>query len=250
MHLSEPALLITEICGGEIASEITDIYPNVVSHFEVNLSYKKMDNLIGEIIDRDVVKSILRDLEIEIRHETDDALDLFVPPFRADVKREVDVIEEILRIYGFNTVQISSDLNSILPYTNIVNDEDISNIVSDLLANCGFFEVMNNSLTKSEYSSFITELNVNQNIELLNPISQDLNVMRQSLLFSGLQNIAYNYNRKNVDVKLYEFGKTYHKTDNRNVENQHLQLLVSGRLYKDNWNSDLDKVTPFLLKRW
>ena len=246
--LKRAALLITEICGGEVASEITDIYPNVISHFEVNLSYKKMDDLIGEVIDRNVVKSILRDLEIEIKHETDDALDLFVPPFRADVKREVDVIEEILRIYGFNTVQISSDLRSIIPSNNAICAEDIRNVISDLLSNCGFLEAMNNSLTKAEYSSFITELDVNQNIELINPISQDLNAMRQTLLFSGLQNIAYNYNRKNIDVKLYEFGKTYHKIDGCNVENQHLQLLVSGRLYKENWNSDLDKVNFFFIK--
>ena len=246
--LKRAALLITEICGGEIASQITDIYPNKIAHFSVELSYAKMDNLIGELIDRKAVKNILKDLEIEIKSESPDGLSLLVPPFRADVQREVDVIEEILRIYGFNTVAIPKKLNSTISYSNGVNPEDVRNTISDLLSSNGFNETMNNSLTKGKYTALIPELDANQNVELLNPLSQDLNVMRQSLLFSGLENITYNQNRKNADIKFYEFGKTYHKTEQGYLENQHLQILVSGRVEAENWNTNSTKADFFFIK--
>ena len=246
--LKRAALLIIEICGGKIASEITDIYPNKIQHFAVDLSYAKMDSLIGEVIDRKAVKSILKDLEIEITKETDNLLSLLIPPFRVDVQREVDVIEEILRIYGYNTVLIPSKLNTTISYHQRVNPEKIRNTISDLLSNSGYNETMNNSLTKGEYTDLISELDAAQNIKILNPLSQDLNVMRQSLLFSGLENIAYNQNRKNTDIKFYEFGKTYHKTEAGNIENQHLQILVSGRLKAENWYNNDDKVNFFFIK--
>ena len=246
--LKRAALLITEICGGEIASEITDIYPNPITHFAIEFSYAKMDSLIGEVIDRKVVKSILKDLEIEITNATDDGLSLLVPPFRSDVQREVDIIEEILRIYGFNTVGIPSKLNASITQSEDLNPEQICNTVSDLLSNTGFNEVMNNSLTKAAYTTLIAELDVLQNVVIINPLSQDLNVMRQSLLFSGLENITYNQNRKNTDIKLFEFGKTYHKTENGNLESQHLQILVSGKISSENWDTDADKVGFYFMK--
>ena len=246
--LKRAALLITEICGGEIASQITDIYPNKIAHFSVELSYAKMDNLIGELIDRKAVKNILKDLEIEIKSENPNGLSLLVPPFRADVQRGVDVIEEILRIYGFNTVAIPKKLNSTISHSNVVNPEDVRNTISDLLSSNGFNETMNNSLTKGKYTALIPELDANQNVELLNPLSQDLNVMRQSLLFSGLENITYNQNRKNADIKFYEFGKTYHKTEQGYLENQHLQILVSGRVEAENWNTNSTKADFFFIK--
>ncbi|MDA1008971.1 MAG: phenylalanine--tRNA ligase subunit beta, partial [Bacteroidetes bacterium] len=208
----------------------------------------KMDNLIGELIDRKAVKNILKDLEIEIKSENPNGLSLLVPPFRADVQREVDVIEEILRIYGFNTVAIPKKLNSTISYSNGVNPEDVRNTISDLLSSNGFNETMNNSLTKGKYTALIPELDANQNVELLNPLSQDLNVMRQSLLFSGLENITYNQNRKNADIKFYEFGKTYHKTEQGYLENQHLQILVSGRVEAENWNTNSTKADFFFIK--
>jgi phenylalanyl-tRNA synthetase beta chain len=246
--LKRAALLIIEICGGEIASEVTDIYPNKIKHFAVELTYSKMDSLIGEVIDRKAVKNILKDLEIEITKETKNGLSLLVPPFKDDVQREVDVIEEVLRIYGFNTVAIPSKLNTTISYSEGVNPEEIRNTVSDLLSSNGFNEAMNNSLTKGEYTGLVSELDAAQNIKILNPLSQDLNVMRQSLLFSGLENITYNQNRKNTDIKLYEFGKTYHKSEEGNIENQHLQILVSGRLHAENWNSSDDKADFFFIK--
>ena len=246
--LKRSALLIQEICGGKISSEVIDIYPNPIAHFAVELTYAKMDSLIGEVIDRQVVKNILIDLEIEISKENPDGLSLLVPPFRADVQREVDVIEEILRIYGFNTIAIPSKLNTTISQSEGVNPEQIRNIISDLLSSTGFNEAMNNSLTKEAFTDLIPDLSKEQNITLLNPLSQDLNVMRQSLLFSGLENIAYNQNRKNADIKFYEFGKTYHKTEEGNIEDQHLQILVSGRMQAENWNTNDDKADFYFIK--
>ena len=246
--LKRAALLITEICGGEITSEVTDIYPNKIKHFEVELTYAKMDALIGEVIDREVVKSILTNLEIEVNKATDEGLSLLVPPFRADVQREVDVIEEILRIYGFNTIAIPAKLNTTISHCDGVNPENLRNTISDLLSADGFNETMNNSLTKGDYMAMIPELDTSQNVELLNPLSQDLNVMRQSLKFNGLENIAYNQNRKNANVKFYEFGKTYHKTAEGYKENQHLQILISGRVESENWNTSSSKVDFYFIK--
>mgnify|MGYP001485782660 CR=1 FL=1 len=246
--LKRAAMLITEICGGEVASDIIDIYPEPIPHFNVELSYEKMDSLIGEVIDRDVVKDILKDLEIEIIKTNDSGLSLLVPPFRADVQREVDVIEEILRIYGFNTVKVPLNLHANIPYSTKINPEQVRNIVSDLLSSNGFYEIMNNSLTKSEYTDLIEELDASENIDIINPLSQELNVMRQSLLFSGLENIAYNQNRKNMNIKFYEFGKTYHKRKEQNIENQHLHILVSGRIKAKNWDVDNKNVDFYYLK--
>ncbi len=246
--LKRAALLITEICGGAIASDIVDIYPSMIQHFPVQLSYSKMDNLIGEVIDRELVQGILNDLEIEIVDSNNDGLSLLVPPFRTDVQREVDVIEEILRIYGFNTVSIPSKLDTIISYSQVINIEEIRNTISDLLSNSGFNEAMNNSLTKDENTKLISELDIEQNVVILNPLSKDLNVMRQSLLFSGLENIAYNHNRKSMDIKIYEFGKTYRKKGQKYFESQHLQVLVSGRLQPENWNANSDKADFFFIK--
>ena len=246
--LKRAALLITEICGGEIASDITDIYPQKIEDFAVELTYSKMDALIGEVIDRKVVKSILKDLEIEISNATDDGLSLLVPLFRVDVQREVDVIEEILRIYGFNTIEIPTKLNTTISYSDGVNYENLRNTISDLLSADGFNETMNNSLTKGDYMAIIPELDTSQNVELLNPLSQDLNVMRQSLKFNGLENIAYNQNRKNANVKFYEFGKTYHKTEEGYKENQHLQILISGRVEAESWNTSSAKADFYFIK--
>ena len=246
--LKRATLLIQEIAGGKISSEIVDVYPKEIKHFEVELTYKKLDSLIGEKIDRKEVKNILTDLEIEVVLETENGLSLKVPPFRADVQREVDVIEEILRIYGFNTISIPTKLNTSISYSKDVHPETIRNIVSDLLSSNGFSEIMNNSLTKESYTPLISELEVEQNVQLLNPLSQDLNVMRQTLLFSGLENVSYNINRKNQDLKLYEFGKTYHKVEDGNQEKQHLMLLLTGKLNSENWNSNKDKTDFFVLK--
>ena len=246
--LKRASLLIKEICGGDIASEVIDIYPKKIKHFSVELFYKNMDSVIGEVIDRKVVQNILSDLEIIIESSNDLGLKLKVPPFKADVKREIDIIEEILRIYGYNNISIPSALNSTITYSNPIDTENIQNVISDLLTNSGFNEALNNSLIKSNFTDLITEFDMNHNINILNPLSQDLGVMRQSLLFNGLQNISYNLNRKNNDLKLYEFGSIYKKINKQYVENQHLQILACGRLHAENWNANNDKIDFFFIK--
>ena len=247
--LKRAALLITEICGGENSSKIIDIYNKPINKYCVNLTYKKMDELIGEKIDRDSVRRILNDLEIEITKSTDDGLNLEIPYFRSDVQREVDVIEEILRIYGYNTVKIPYKLNSSIIKSDDDNEAKITNIVADVLANRGFNEVMNNSLTKKSYTNLISELSKDEEIEIINPLSLDLCVLRQSLLFNGLENILYNQNRKYIDVKIFEFGKTYHKKSDNNLENQHLQILVCGRANSENWDNQNKTTDFFFIKK-
>lgn len=247
--LKRAALLITDICGGSISSDIVDVYPNKIKHPEIQLYYSNIDKLIGQKIDRPVIKSILNDLEIRIVDSNDEGLSLLVPLFRTDVYREVDIIEEVLRIYGFNTIDIPVKLNIPITYSELVNPELVRNLISDLLSYAGFDEAINNSLIKGEYSTLIPEIDSTQNVVLINPLSKDLDVMRQSLIFSGLENIAYNQNRKQNDVKLYEFGKTYHKFSSDYLEKEHLQLLVRGRLQSENWNSNADQVDFFFIKK-
>ena len=246
--LKRAALLIKEIAGGVISSDIVDVYPKPIHDFKINLSYQKLDSLIGEKIEREVVKSILNDLEIKVVSQSEKGLSLEVPLYRADVQREIDVIEEILRIYGFNTVSISEKLNTSIQYSEDINPASIRNVISDLLSSNGYSEIMNNSLTKGDYNTLIKELNPEKNITLLNPLSYDLNILRQSLLFPILENVSYNINRKNKDLKLYEFGKSYHKIDGEYVENQHLIILLTGNVSSENWNSTITSVNFFNLK--
>ena len=246
--LKRAALLIQEIAGGVISSDIVDVYPKPIHDFKINLSYQKLDSLIGEKIEREVVKSILIDLEIKVVSQSEKGLSLEVPLYRADVQREIDVIEEILRIYGFNTVSMSEKLNTSIQYSEDINPASIRNVISDLLSSNGYSEIMNNSLTKGDYNTLIKELNPEKNITLLNPLSHDLNILRQSLLFPILENVSYNINRKNKDLKLYEFGKSYHKIDGEYVENQHLSILLTGNVSSENWNSTITSVNFFNLK--
>jgi phenylalanyl-tRNA synthetase beta chain len=246
--LKRAAVLIQEVAGGSVASEISDLYPHPIPNFEISLAYAKIDRLIGEKIDRKIIQSILTNLEIKILESSDTELKLSVPPFRADVQRSEDVIEEILRIYGYNRIAIPAQLKSSLTYVNKPDTEHLRNLVSDLLSSKGFNECMNNSLSKTSYAHLIDELNPEHQVELLNPLSQDLNGMRQSLLFGGLENLSYNINRKNVDLKLYEFGKTYHHRQEY-IEHRKLMLFACGRKKAESWNNDNDEVDLFWLKQ-
>ena len=246
--LKRAALLITDICGGKINSDIIDIYPEKIDHTSIILNYAEMDVLIGKKIDRDIIKLILNNLEIQIIKDNNESLSLLVPPFRADVKREIDVIEEILRIYGFNNIETPAKMNTSITNSILIDSENICNTISELLANTGFNEVINNSLIKEEYSSLIDNLNNSEIIRIINSKSKNLNVLRQSLLFSGLDNIRYNQNRKITLLRLFEFGKTYHQINEKNIERQHLQLLITGKQEFENWNTNNRMVDFFYLK--
>ena len=251
--LKRAAMLIKEIAGGLVSSEIADIYPNPIGDFKVDLLYKNCDRLIGKTIDRNIIKNILSSIEIEILKENTDGLSLAVPPFKVDVQREVDVIEEILRIYGYNNIETPGAVRSSLSHSQKPDKEKIQNVISDLLSNNGFAEIMSNSLTRSEYIKSLETIKSENNVKILNPLSADLDVLRQTLLFGGLEAIAYNQNRKNADLKLYEFGKVYQALQNSNLvlpyeETQHLALFICGRKQPEIWNALNDEVSFFYLK--
>ena len=247
--LKKAAILIADLAEGEISSNIFDLYPNPIKNFKVDLSFKKIFSLIGEEICKDSIKKILKNLDIEISNETSDKLCLSIPPYRYDVRRPADVIEEILRIYGYNNISIPKKLSSAIVNSEKIKPAYLQNIVSDFLSNTGFNECINNSISNSSHNKLIPEIIKEEEITLQNPLSQELNSMRQSLIFNGLNNINYNLNRKNKNLKLYEFGKTYSFNKNFN-EDQKLILLACGQKNDENWNNSNDKIDLYWLKEY
>jgi len=231
--LKRAANLIQEIAGGAVSSEIVDVYPTTIDNFEVDFSFDNCDRIIGQAIDRDVIKKILTDLEIEIVSENAAELKLSVPPFKVDVQREIDVIEEVLRIYGYNNIVLPAVLKSSLSYRTKPEKEKVTNLISDLLVANGFNEMLSNSLTKSDYYKETAD----SLVTMKNPLSRELDVLRQSMLFDGLETIVYNQNRRNSDVKLFEWGKTYFKTETKFKEHSHLSLFISGASTTENWDT-------------
>ncbi len=246
--LKRAALLIQEIAGGEVSSEIVDQYPNPIHNFKVELSFENMKRLIGESIEKEVVKNILASLDIEVLKETEEGLSLSVPPYRADVKREADVIEEVLRIYGYNNIGFPTKLNTSLFHHDKLSNSYMQNLVSDLLSGNGFNEIMSNSLTKAEYADWTEDFKAEENVAMLNPLSQDLGVMRQTLLYGGLEAISYNNKRQMQDLKFYEFGKSYKKTEEGYHESRELMLFVTGNKQAETWEAKPQKMDFYWLK--
>lgn len=247
--LQRAVQLIQEIAGGEIASDVIDTNPNPTKGFEVEFSYDNCTALLGEEIPKDKIKNILTALDITITAETNDTLSLIIPPYRVDVQRECDVIEDILRVYGYNTISTPESLKSSIIVSDGIPQEKIQNEISNLLVNVGFNEILNNSLTKSSYYEELETILAEGHIELLNPLSQDLNILRRSLIFGGLESITRNQNMKNSDLKFFEFGKTYWKDqDGKYNEKKHLSLLLTGNKNLDSWNTQNNKVDYFTLK--
>ena len=229
--LKRAALLIRELAGGKISSEISDFYPAVAEPFHVELSYDHTDRLIGKSIPREAIKAILTGLGIKIKAGNNDGLQLQVPTYKVDVTREVDVIEEILRIYGYNNIEIPMQIKASLNYSPKPDKEVVQHQIADMLTANGFDEILSNSLTKSAYSE-----NADEMVRILNPLSSDLDAMRQTLLYSGLEAISYNQNRRKLDLKFYEFGKTYHLIGRKYKENQCLSLFMTGEKQSEQWN--------------
>lgn len=253
--LKRAALLIKEVAGGTISSDITDIYPDPVLPFEVKVSYNNVKRLIGKDLGKDRIKSIVTALEMEIKAETEDALTLLVPPYRVDVQREADVIEDILRIYGYNNIEMPSTVNSTIVYSQKPDDHKVKNRIANQLMAIGYNEIMCNSLTKADYYESLERFPRNQVVELANPLSNDLNGMRQTLLFGGLESIQHNRNRRNTDLKFFEFGNCYsmkpesERTDLNNYsEGQKLALFICGNKASANWNTPEQKTSFFDLK--
>lgn len=246
--LKRAAILIKELTGGKICSEITDIYPNKIEDFQIFLSYERLNKLIGHVIPTETVQHILASLDVKINNHTETGLNLTIPAYRVDVTREVDVIEEVLRVYGYNNIEFSEKLNISINSSEEQQHEKIQKIFGSKLIGNGFYEIMSNSLTKPNYIGFSDLLNNEVNVNIINPLSQDLSVLRQSMLFSGLEAISFNINRKNNALKFFEFGKTYHKYQDSYQENKHLSLFVTGNKLPPSWNSLLRTSDFFFLK--
>ncbi len=258
--LKHAALLVKELGGGTISSEIKEVYPVPFSKFNVDITYKKINTLIGKEIPVEVVKSILTSLEIEITNETAEGLSLLVPPYRVDVQRDVDVIEDILRIYGYNNVEISTTLKSSLTTKGEVDRSyKLQSLISEQLVGCGFNEILNNSLTRAAYYDKLTSYPSNNLVMLMNPLSADLNCMRQTLLFGGLESIAHNANRKNADLKFFEFGNCYYfHEEKKNAEkvltayseDYHLGIWVTGKKVTNSWAHIDEQSSVYELKAY
>ncbi len=245
--LKRAALLIEEYAGGKLSSDVLDFYPEKVEDFQVFLSFENAYRLIGQEIPKETIKNILASLDIKINSATEAGLGLTIPSYRVDVQREADIIEEILRVYGYNNIEFSHKLNTSISFDKN-NNVKIENIVADQLTSLGFNETMANSLTKPEYVELSENINADNNVEMLNPLSNDLKVMRQSLLFSGLESIAYNLNRKQSSLKFFEFGKSYHKYEKGYQEDKHLTLFVTGNRTKESWKVTSEVSDFFYLK--
>ena len=241
-------ILIKEIAGGEVTSELVDIYPKKIEDFQVFLSFHKIKKTIGEEIPKETIKGILTSLEIKVNNVTESGLGLTIPAYRNDVTREVDVIEEVLRVYGYNNIKTSEKLNASISKTQQIEDYKVQNTVAALLNGNGFSEMMANSLTSTKYRAMLSDEAQKNTVEILNPLSQDLSVMRQNLIFSALEAVAYNRNRKRNNLKLFEFGKTYFSVERKYIENKHLALVLTGQKSKDNWNQPTQKSDFFYLK--
>ena len=235
--MKRAALLIKEICGGIVSSEIVDVYPVPVQNAKVDYNFKRAARLMGTEIKPGAVKNILNDLGIKTTDENSEVLVLSIPNYKVDVTREADVVEEVMRIYGYNKVPVPSKMNMPLPKHSEEVKETFVNKISQFLVANGFHETFSNSLTRESYSELLNKKE--DAVKLLNPLSNDLSVMRQTLIFSGLEAIQYNRNRKNADVRFFEFGKTYHKSGHNGLsgykEINHLGLFITGNRFAESW---------------
>ena len=241
--LKRAALLIKELAGGEVSSDIIDLYPQPVAPFQVEVTYKNIHRLIGKAIGPGEIRQIIKALDIQIADETGEGLSLRVPPYRVDVTRDVDVIEEILRIYGYNNIEIPLQVRASLNTSAKPEKDTVQNAIADWLSGNGFNETMSNSLTSSSYYNKLDNI-----VQLINPLSSDLDVMRATMVYSGLEAIAYNVNRRSNNLKLYEFGKTYHYADEKYREEQHLAIYLTGNQLGAQWNQQAKPVTFYNLK--
>ena len=258
--LKQAAILCKQLAGGKISMEICDEYPSPIADSVVDLKYDYVNSLVGKVIPAETVKSIVTSLEMVVEKESEEGLVLRVPAYRVDVQRPCDVVEDILRIYGYNNVEIPTQLKSSLV---IKGDEDIKhrlhNLVAEQLVGCGFNEIMNNSLTKSAYYDQLNTYKPEHLVRIMNPLSSDLNVMRQSLVFGGLESVAYNINRRMPNLRFFEFGNCYQfDPEKKNAddpmrayrEEYHLGMWVTGKRVVGSWAHPNEDSTFYELKAY
>ena len=258
--LKYAAMLVKELAGGQITGAIQDIYPKVFEPYKVSLTYEKINSLTGKVIPVETVKSIVQSLEMNITEETSEGLSLEVPVYRIDVQRDVDVIEDILRIYGYNNVEFTEHVKSSLSYkTPTDHSYAMENLISEQLTGCGFNEILNNSLTRSAYYEKLTTYPAEHCVMLMNPLSADLNCMRQTLLFGGLESIEHNSKRKNSNIRFYEFGNCYTYTQENKKEGEtlaqfdedyRLGLWLCGYRVENNWAHANESSSVYELKAY
>ena len=272
--LKQAAMLCKELTGGEISMEIKDVYPAPIADFPVTLSYAYVNSLIGKEISPEVVKRIVTTLEMKITGETPTELDLLIPSYRVDVQRPCDVVEDILRIYGYNNVEIPSSIKSSLTVKGETDkSHKLQNLIGEQLVGCGFEEILNNSLTRAAYYDELTSFPKEKLVMLMNPLSNDLNAMRQTLLFGGLSSIAYNANRKRENLRFFEFGNVYRysKIEKKSIaedgeamnakelaketlsaysEDYHLGLWLTGKRISNSWIHSDEKSSIYELKSY
>lgn len=259
--LKQAAIMCKELAGGKVSMEIRDEYPTKMENAKVSLKYDYVDNLIGKKIGNDTIKAIVESLEMKVVAENAEGLELEVPAYRVDVQRPCDVVEDILRIYGYNNVEIPTQLKSSLV---LPEEEDrkhkLENIIGEQLVGCGFNEILNNSLTKTAYYTGLNAYTEDSTVKVLNPLSADLGVMRQTLLFGGLESIVRNANRKNPNLKFFEFGNCYHfdaaKAEGCDEpirayrEETHLGLWLTGKRVEGSWTHPDEETTFYELKAY
>ena len=248
--LKRAALLIKELAEAEISMDVIDLYPTKIENHSVVFHYEKCTQLIGVEIPKQQVNEILENLEIKVLSDINGTAKLEVPAYRVDVTREADIIEEILRIFGFNNVPLPKKLNTSINNFIKPDLEKIQNTLSEFLIGKGFYEMLNNSLTNMQYSTKLggEVVKESNNINMLNPLSQELGVMRQTLLFDLLEVVKHNQNRQNPDLKLFEFGKTYIKNGEGYKETKKLMIAISGRLEAEQWNSSKNTASFYSIK--
>lgn len=246
--LKRACLLLQEVAGAQIASPIVRAEQEVATHHEVTISLNKLNQLIGQDIPKDQVIGILESLDIYVIKDQGDILDLHVAAYRVDVTRQADVVEEVLRIYGLNNIAFEPRLEFSITHQDKLNPEMLRNRAIDLMASGGFLEMMNNSLSKAEHAARFNPEAAEQQVNILNPLSQDLGVLRQSLLYGGLEAIGYNINRRRKDLSLFEFGKVYRRTENGFAENQHLAIFLTGNRQDHHWQSPARAASFYTLR--
>ncbi len=253
--LKRAALLIKEIAGGNIASEIHDVYPKPIHNWIIELRYSRLNSLVGQVIEPKMVKSILSDMDIVVLSENDGVLKLEIPTFKVDVTREVDVIEEVLRVYGYNNIKFDDQIRSSINNSIKPDRDQVQNLISEFLVANGFNEIMNNSLTKASFYEDKKDFSSEDSVKVLNPLSSELNVLRQSLVFGALESIKRNINHKSPDIKFFEFGKHYRIQDAQEIvvdrkyhESMHLGVFISGKKENENWKTPEQNVDFFDLK--
>ncbi|MES2486433.1 MAG: phenylalanine--tRNA ligase subunit beta, partial [Bacteroidota bacterium] len=246
--LKRAALLIQETAGGEITSDAEDIYPKKIEDHSVFVSFENVTRVIGQELPKETIKKILVSLDVKISNMSEKGLGLIIPSYRVDVEREIDVIEEILRVYGYNNINFTTKLNASIANAARTDDHKLQNIAAAQLTALGFNEMMANSLTTPDYVALSENLNAEYNVLMLNPLSSDLSAMRQSLLFSALEAVSFNINRRRADLKLFEFGKSYHKMPGSYEEKKHLTLTITGNRVAEAWTQQQKAADFFMFK--